>query len=74
MHCKSLHNHNGEETRKRASLKGKDATKVRVVKDPNPDSEDFMYDAIDKFHNGEEKIMLNPNEEEVNIIISFTFL
>merc|ERR1740124_1724065 len=51
--------------RKRASLKGKDATKVRVVKDPNPDSEDFMYDAIDKFHNGEEKIMLNPNTEEV---------
>jgi len=46
-------------------LKGKDATKVRVVKDPNPDSEDFMYDAIDKFHNGEEKIMLNPNTEEV---------
>jgi len=52
-------------TKKRRKLKtGDQEVKRKKIDDPNPESEDFIYNDIDKFHRSKDKILLNPNQEE----------
>lgn len=39
-------------------------TKEKILPDPDPNSEDFMYDEVDKFHRNKDKILLDARKKD----------
>jgi len=51
--------------RKRKKVVRNEEKKEKKVHVPDPNSEDFMYDEVDKFHRNKDKIYLDPNHKDL---------
>lgn len=49
--------------RSKGTGQGTDGPVKRNMKDPDPNSEEFMHDEVDRFHLNQDKIMLDPSEK-----------